>query len=299
MIFRLPFRQSCNEILQTYCTKSLNFNREVFEAKVRHSQIHINNFRRYFPNHSNQFRSLEIGTGWFPVLPLALFLAGSAVTWTFDAAPLLTDARILKTVRFFVEYAKNGSLRNILPAALNDKVLQLCEVYQTHYTSPRDILTKLNIYPSICGLRKAGLEYGSFDLIVSTGVLEYIKQKELIIILSELRWLSSVKAVMSHGIGLGDDYAAFDKTILPLNFLKFSSKEWRYLSNPFALHNRMRISEYRKLLCQSGFMLVNEEIVNGSLADLQKLRLAPEFQKFSTEDLLAIDSMIVATVSLK
>ena len=58
--------------------------------------------------------------------------------------------------------------------------------------------------------------------------------------------------------------------------------------------NRLMIPDYRQLFTEAGYDLVSETNVRGAEADLDRVRLAPQFQKFKREDLLILESWMVA-----
>jgi hypothetical protein len=93
---------------------------------------------------------------------------------------------------------------------------------------------------------------------------------------------------------LVDQYSYFDRSITPFNFLKFSEARWKIYNSPITWLNRMRISDYRELFGSVGFEITKEVNSSGSAADLRKIRLAPEFQKYSEADLLVLTSWLTA-----
>lgn len=54
--------------------------------------------------------TLEIGTGWYPVVPIALFLSGADRICTIDISPLMTHANILTTIDRYLQYADSLKL---------------------------------------------------------------------------------------------------------------------------------------------------------------------------------------------
>jgi hypothetical protein len=59
----------------------------------------------------------------------------------------------------------------------------------------------------------------------------------------------------------------------------------------------LRISDYRKLLAETGFDLVREESTSGKKEDLERVTLAPEFRHYSREDLLVLHSFLTAKLA--
>ena len=98
---------------------------------------------------------------------------------------------------------------------------------------------------------------------------------------------------MSHWIDLSDEYAYFDSKITPYNFLRFSPQSWRWINNPLIPLNRMRISDFRRVIGHAGFRIVDEKIRQGEEADLARVPLAEEFRVYPTDELLALDVWLV------
>ena len=113
-------------------------------------------------------------------------------------------------------------------------------------------------------------------------------------VFAEFHRIGKPGAVILQHVNLKDQYSNFDAAITPFNFLKYSSARWRWLDSPLIPQTRLRISDYRALLVKGGFEIIKEVSASGSSADLEKIRLAPEFQKYTKEDLLVIDTWQVA-----
>ena len=52
------------------------------------------------------------------------------------------------------------------------------------------------------------------------------------------------------------------------------------------------MGDYRRHFREAGFEIVREENVRGDPQDLEKIKLAPEFQQMPREDLLVLHSYI-------
>jgi hypothetical protein len=133
------------------------------------------------------------------------------------------------------------------------------------------------------------------DLIVSDVVLEYLTPSDLVGTLREFRRIAAPGGVMSHTIGLGDQLAESDSKATLFNFLRFSDRTWHWLNNPIIPQNRLRVTDYRRALSESGFQVVDEVSQRGDPADLSRTPLAQRFRAYPTEDLLVIYTWLVAT----
>ncbi len=291
----LPQSQRWNELFQRYVTKSLELSPNRFEGKLNDCRMHLENYLELYPERAENFSALELGTGWFPTVPVGLFLCGASHVWTFDIDPLLKRARVKQMLQFFFEHDANGTLKKHLPRLRPDRMAKLRELNSRVDTDePIDFLERLNIHVRVQDAQKTGLPDGSVDLFFSTGVLEYIPRPVLANIFAEFRRIASSQAAQSHYLNMIDQFWYFDRSITPINFLKFSPKQWGYLNSPLIWQNRLRISDYRELLKDAQFQIAKESNTAGSADDLNKIQLAPEFQHYSKEDLLVLISWLVA-----
>lgn len=291
----LPASQAWNSLFQTYVTRSLDLSPSRFEARLDYCRIHLENFFESQAGDPRDFTAVEVGTGWYPVVPVGFFLCGAGRIDTFDIDPLLRADRLKKMLDRFLEYDQSGALRKFLPRLLPERMDRLRGIAgQAANLSPVELLAKFNVHPHVRGAQDTGLKDGTIDLFVSTGVLEYIPYEVLRSILGEFRRLGTARATQCHYLNLVDQYSYFDSSITAFNFLQFSSKRWKYLNSPLTWQNRMRISDFRKLFIEAGFQITKEANTSGSPEDLRKIRLAPEFQNHKQEDLLVTLSWLVA-----
>jgi hypothetical protein len=294
----LPNPHYWNELFQDRVTHSLDLTKERFEASLRNCRNHMEQLQRCGSTATNgSFSAFELGTGWFPTVPIGLFLCGAREVWTWDIAPLLRRDRLKHTIRRFLELEQGQGLGghfHALPERLTRlrEVMALCE--SPEGLEPAELLERLGIYYRIGNASRSGLPPQSVDLIVSDVVFEYLSPEELFEILKEFRRIAAPGAVMSHTISLDDQYAAYDSAITQFNFLRFSDWAWRWLNNPIIPLNRLRISDYRRAFSESGFQVVDETSQRGDPAELARTPLAARFRGYSIEDLLVIYTWLVA-----
>jgi len=294
----LPNPHYWNELLQDRVTHSLDLTKERFEVSLGNCRNHLEQLQRYGSTAtSGSFSAFELGTGWFPTVPIGLFLCGAREVWTWDIAPLLRRDRLKLTIRRFLELEQEQGGRvhfHALPERLTRlrEVMALCE--SPEGLGAAELLERLGIYYRIGNASRSDLPPQSVDLIVSDVVLEYLSPEELFEILQEFRRIAAPDAVMSHTIGLGDQYASYESGITQFNFLRFPDWAWRCLNNPIIPLNRLRISDYRRFFSESGFQVVDETSQRGDPAELARTPLAARFRGYSIEDLLVIYTWLVA-----
>jgi Methyltransferase domain len=292
----LPYRRFWNGLLQRWVTHSTRLSDGVFFQNLRNCQIHLTNLRRFSPAAPHDFCAFELGTGWFPVVPIGLFLCGAREVWTWDIAPLLRRDCLKGVISRFVELEQKQQLRSHLDA-LPERITSLREVMMggdTLKDKPAPLLERLNIHYRIGNATQSGLPSGSIDLIVSDVVLEHPSPAQLSDILREFRRIAAPTAIMSHSISLDDQYSGRDPRITQFNFLRFSDKLWYWLNNPIIPLNRLRISDYRNLFGEHGFQILEEINRRGDPAELARTPLAERFRRYPIEDLLVTYTRLVA-----
>ena len=298
VVSMLPHRQKWNELFQKFGTRSLDIGTGQLQTRLEHTRTHLDNFLKFQDEGnptSNEFTVLELGTGWYPWIALGLRLCGAGEIWTIDIDPLLRSERIGQLVRLLCEFDDQKKLQILLPHAQRKRIDQLREWADlADFEPPEQFLKRFNIHVLVGDAQKTSLPSGSIDLFCSTGVLEYLPPPVFRGILAEFRRLGSPKAIMSHWVSLIDQFSYFDRSITPFNFLKYTQRQWRYLNSPLIWQNRMRINDYRTLLSEGGYQILQETNVSGKPEDLATIRLAPEFQSYATEDLLVLTSWLVA-----
>jgi hypothetical protein len=298
----LPWPYFWNEMLQERVTHSLQLTTERFEASLRNCRNHLEQLARFgAPAKKDAFTAFELGTGWFPTVAIALYLCGAREVWSWDVAPLLKRERLKHTLRRFLDLEHEQILQDHVcdePERLGRlrELMALCE--DPRGPEPAAILERMGIHYRNGNASQSNLPSHSVDLILSDVVLEYLNPRQLSEVMQEFRRIAASDAVMSHTIGLFDQYAAYDPQISAFNFLRFSDRTWRLLNNPIVPLNRLRISDYREAVSNSGFKIVHEDSERGDPADLARTPLAKPFDGYAIEDLLVINTWLVAVPQL-
>jgi len=290
----LPNSHFWNGLFQKWVTKSTGLTPGTLRGKLEET-CKILSPMQEAKGKGAPFRAFEVGTGWYPTIPVALYLCGASDVWTTDINPLLNRERLERLIGLLLEMDDCGELRGALPDALPDRIARLRELRGSiASTTPGGWLEQIGVHTLTLDARHTGLPDGSVDLFFSSGVLEYIPRSVLGEIFRESARLASPDFVNVHRVNLVDQYSSFDKSITPYHFLQFSPRQWAWVNSPLIWQSRLRISDYRELLAQEGFAIAAEENISGDPADLAKVKLAPEFAGYSEADLLVIHSFLVA-----
>ena len=200
---------------------------------------------------------LELGTGWFPIVPIALRLSGASHVRTCDIVEHVSPERLSATLQAFARAADDGELRRRFPS-LDHALLQQIRSFDAARQTCVESLRSLGIDYIVGDFPGAFLPPASIDLIVSHAVLEYIAEPPFRALLAAFRRVLKSDGVMSHWIDFTDEYAYFDKNISPLHFLRYPDWAWRIINNPLIPLSRLRIDDVRRLFSDAGFSMSAE-----------------------------------------
>jgi hypothetical protein len=258
----LPQRQRWNEFFQKFGTKSLELSEAMFEWRLNNCRDHLERLAEFRQAPMHNFKAVEIGTGWYPTIAIGLHLCGAGDVWAIDIDPLLSSSRLRRLATLFCKYGDEGKLEKFLPRLRQDRMKSFRAALPAaeQEFSAEAFLEQFRIHPLVLDARQTNLPRGCIDFCFSHGVLEYIPRRVLQGILGEFRRICSSEAVMSHWVTMVDQFSAFDRSITPFNFLKYSNRQWRFLESPLIPQNRLRVSDYRALFPEAGFEILRSPI---------------------------------------
>jgi SAM-dependent methyltransferase len=124
---------------------------------------------------------------------------------------------------------------------------------------------------------------GSFQLVVSGGVLEHVNRAALPRLVSEMRRILKPGGWAVHSIDTADHLEHYDRSVSPKLYLTFSEPTWRrFFDNEVQAINRVQRGEWMKLFKSNGFELVEEE---ARRVDISRLKLAERYRHMEKSDL--------------
>jgi hypothetical protein len=242
--------------------------------------------------------SLEIGTGWYPVVPVAFFLAGTEKIYSVDISFLTSKERVKTTLEKFVECFDINRLNDFV--SFKTERLQALKEILLHFegVTLQEILHQLNIVYLVEDARKLSLPNDAVDLVNSNNTFEHIYPEILIPILEEFkRVVKKQHGVMSHAIDMSDHFAHFDKTISIYNFLRFTEKQWRWIDNNIQPQNRLRFADYQKIFSDLKIPISAQTFRPGNIAELAQTPMAKPFSDMRIEDVAISHCSFVAAMN--
>ena len=202
----------------------------------------------------NEKKTLEIGTGRMPVIPMLFYILGQQSCDTFDIDVLLKGDLTLETVKQMTELSR--FLAEHLPWGWDEnagtrleklksvrEIAQLFDLMHMKYHAPAD--ARNTRFPPQC-----------MDVVFSNTTLEHIPSEQLLGLLQETRRVLLPDGVMVHLIDCSDHFSHSDPNISRINFLRFSDDDWQKYNTKFIYQSRLRAGEYRRLIEQAGFKIL-------------------------------------------
>jgi SAM-dependent methyltransferase len=136
------------------------------------------------------------------------------------------------------------------------------------------------------------------DVVTSTQVLLHIPREPMRRCLRQIHHSLKPGGLFLATIHLRDLFADSDKRISDYNHLRYSTGSWeRWVNSPLMSYNRFKARDYRELLEEAGFTLLLFAVEPGSpehVKALERLPIAPCFQRYSREELAARHLLFVA-----
>jgi SAM-dependent methyltransferase len=277
-----PGGERVNYLLQHRLTRQYPRSDDQFVHWTKLASQHLDAFLKLGPRTPlPEVAFYEFGTGWDLIIPLTYHGLGVTRQTVVDIDAhlrfdLVNDAlRRFTTLEAEIERNTGRSLRRFSAHPIR---------------TIEELRTRLGIaYLAPSDARDTGLPAASFDFISSTATLEHIPEVDVSRILTECRRILRPGGLISCRVDMVDHFSYFDPGISAYNFLKFSDPVWRLVNSPLNFTNRLRHSDYLRIIRAAGFEVLSDEAETPSASDLEVLRgmtIGPRFRDaYSLEDL--------------
>ncbi len=289
----LPRPQRANLLFQRHVTRSLRIDDAYFLQKFRHVTPHAELIRRIDAGGSGP-TVLDLGTGWYPVVPVGLWLSGAGEVLSVDVTDLVDRGRVLDTARRYLSQHAAGRLEGLRPERL-DRLREVVDAPGDR--DGHELLAAMGVRTIVGDARTLPLGNGAVHLFTSNNTLEHIPPEVLGEILVEFHRVARADAVMQHFIDLADHYAGFDGRITVYNFLRFSDRAWRRYNNRLHYQNRLRVNDYRALHEEAGWHVTAEKNGSKPAEDLRSVPLDPRWAGYSETDLRVCKSLMTSRLA--
>jgi hypothetical protein len=215
---------------------------------------------------------LEIGTGWFPTMPILQCLQGAKRVYMSDLNVHLDDVSFAATLAF---------LRRVSPDDARLRAIRSRADLPLTYLAPFDV---------------NALADGSIDLVTSRTVLEHIPPDALVQLLAALRPKLSARGRMVHLVDHSDHLEHSDKSISKINFLTWPERKHAWINRLTREgENRLRHHEYPPLFAKAGYRVtLEQDKIHEPTRQLAKsLPLQPPYAAMTPEQLATMSSLYV------
>ncbi|MDP3085866.1 MAG: class I SAM-dependent methyltransferase [Rubrivivax sp.] len=266
---RLPFGNSIRRL------KRQIFGYQPDPGNIRNTLTDLNEMECAVTSLGRSFAGatiLEIGSGWFPTIPIMLSLRGAQKLLLTDLTPHLDDVTFAATL---------DVLRTQLQAYPDAATKTTIRDFNLEYLAPFD---------------PQSIPDGSVDFIISRTVLEHIPPGGISRLLTQLHPKLSTTGMMIHCIDHSDHLEHRDKSISKINFLTWSTENHKIVNwLTKEGENRLRHHEYRDLFLKSGYTILFESSQpHPETLELAKnLPMKERFAKMTPEQVSILSSIYV------
>jgi SAM-dependent methyltransferase len=275
--------EGLNYALQRHVIRSLPAGEQTFRRKFARALQHL----RVFEEHGSgvalgDATFYEFGAGWDLAIPLGFTALGVKSQVLVDIRPVvraaLVNDALLSYGRLWDELESEAG-RGLVPLGAPD-------VTATAELEPRFGIR----YLAPCDARATGLPPASVDFVSSTDVCEHIPRADLAAILRECVRLLRPGGLVSFRIDLTDHYSYFDRSLSRYHFLRYSDSRWRWVNSPLQFQNRLRVTDYRRLVEEAGLEVVTwtPSLPKNAVAELARLPLDAHFADGYTPEELGV-----------
>jgi hypothetical protein len=288
----LPGAHSINFLFQKYVTKGVQLSDDYFYDRLTHARAHLQFFQQYA--HASLESSLELGTGWYPVVPVSLFLNGASVIYTLDISPLCNHERLMTTLNKFKEAYENGRLQEYYTPREDRMAVVLELVAQGATMSFEALLERMGLQYLVKDARATALPEGTITLVHSNNTFEHVHAPILKGILAEFQRVVHPEGIQSHFIDLSDHFAHFDHSITIYNYLRFSRRAWQWIDNEVQPQNRLRWKDYLRMYQELGLPVLTSQVRPGDEKALATVPVHAEYTGYSAAELAISHGYLVS-----
>jgi hypothetical protein len=279
----VPGGTRVNTLLQRKLGNLKDFEGNV-DAKVVGDWLVLMDHMREVDVRPRDMSLVEVGTGWYPTLPVCYSLAGAKRCITFDVNRHLNENLTFRMLR---------RLRNHLGAIAEAAGRGLADVEREYerMVATRSVSELLSVagieYVSPGDASRTGLGESSIDAVFSNSVLEHVPPDVIRQIMTESRRILRDGGFAIHSVNCGDHYAYFDRQISLINYLQYSTSEWKFWNNRLLYQNRLRPGDFLSLAADAGLTVVLAKFKprQDLLEALSCMKVASEFSNYPMEQL--------------
>ncbi len=281
----LPYSNRINYLFQRYVTRGVELSDTYFGFKYEHLMDHLAFYRDGAGKADLRGEvCLELGTGWYPIVPIGCFLAGAEKVYSIDISPLLTAKTFLTAVEAIV--GREAEFVAGLGEGIRDRfgVLKNIKAACNADTPLADLCKMVNLTPIVGDARRLDMGNETVSVITSNNTFEHVYPPILEKILAEMWRVLKPGGMMSHFIDMSDHFAHMDPSITIYNYLQYGERAWAVIDNSIQPQNRWRLPQYRTLYRALEIPYAEEKLRPGDVDAVRAMKLAPPYDAMPAEE---------------
>jgi hypothetical protein len=269
ILANVPFGQTLRSIKRKYLGYEPN------PSNLQHTLLCLKQMQGVLSTLNRSFEDatvLEIGSGWFPTIPIMLGIGGARRVLMSDLNPHMDQVTFASTLRF---------LKGALPTNQRLHAINTVDDLPIAYLAPFDA---------------GAVPDGTVDFVISRTVLEHIPPDDLANLLVALRPKLSPSGLMIHVVDHSDHLEHTDKSLSKINFLTWSVRKHAFVNSLTKEgENRLRHHEYLPIFEMAGYQVVTTipEVHEPTRAIAKSLPLVPPYSGMSSDQLATLTSLYV------
>ena len=292
----LPGSQYLNAFFQKHITRGMRLTESHFSTKLIPGIDHLIHFSKWSKNGLSNKHFFELGTGWYPIIPICCFLAGARKISTLDIRSWLDREGLMITLDRFIEHQSIIESRfeeGGIPAIPIRKWEILKEIRESDESLEKS-LKMLGIEPHIGDARQLPFDNASIDFISSNNTFEHIYPHILEGILKEFKRVIRPGGVMTHFIDMTDHFAHLDASINEYQFLRFSKRQWKFIDNRIQPQNRLRLPHYESMYEKLQIPIDEKVLWPYDLSKLEGSQIHRDFADIPKDQLAVIHCYLIS-----
>jgi hypothetical protein len=273
----LPAGYRVNYLFQKYVTKGVVLSDTYFFDRLQHAAAHLAYYRKHAGKAAPD-TTLEIGAGWYPVVPLCNFLAGANTIYSVDIRMLTNKKHFSTALCRVVEACEQPEIWPKEMPILPERFQRLKDLSnRASEMTLEAMLQSVNMIYLVADARALNIPDKAIDLVHSNNTFEHIYPEVLREILMEFQRICG--GIQSHFIDMSDHFAHFDSSIDIYHFLRFTEKQWRWIDNSIQPQNRWRFDDYQMLYKDINLNILEVDLRPGDVQLVSKTPLAKPFSE--------------------
>jgi hypothetical protein len=227
-----------------------------------------------------QASHLDLGAGWFPVMPMTFHALGISQQYLVDLTPHITPEIVVETAEKFRAVAPRLPAKFARLPVIPARGLALPETFKPLgivYAAPYEEL--------------ANRIAGSVGFVTATSALFQMDRATLQMVFRKVHGLLKPGGCFLAQHFLRQPLDSLDSKTSPFYSLRYSDRFWEsFTKSPMMYYNRLKAPDYCELLQEAGFQLACLEVEPGKPEDfalLDQARINPIFARYTREELAA------------